>query len=153
MVGQITACDRHPGADKLYVSQIDVGGSTLQVCSGLVDYVLEEKMRNLRVVVVSNLKPSKMRGVKSEAMVLAAEKDLSTVRLVTPPENTPLGSNLHFQGFEKIEKPPRLKPLVWAELAASLRTDSEGRVAFGESLLVDEGGQAVVSLLVESSVR
>lgn len=57
----------------LYVEQIDVGeAEPRQVVSGLVKFVPEAEMRGQRVVVVANMKPANMRGVKSHAMVLCA---------------------------------------------------------------------------------
>lgn len=44
-------------------------GVTLQVVSGLVKFVPAEEMQNRRVVVVTNLKPAKMRDVMSYGMV------------------------------------------------------------------------------------
>jgi len=45
---------------------------TLQVVSGLVKHIALEDMQGRRVVIVANLKAGNMRGVRSEAMVLAA---------------------------------------------------------------------------------
>jgi tRNA-binding EMAP/Myf-like protein len=42
------------------------------VVSGLAKYIPLEAMQGRRVVLVANLKPANMRGVKSQAMVLAA---------------------------------------------------------------------------------
>ncbi len=47
-------------------------GNWLQVVSGLAKYIPLETMQGRRVVLVANLKPANMRGVKSQAMVLAA---------------------------------------------------------------------------------
>ena len=44
----------------------------LQVVSGLVKYIPEHEMQQRLCVLVCNLKPANMRGVKSHAMVLAA---------------------------------------------------------------------------------
>ena len=66
----------------LYVEQIDVGeAEPRQVVSGLVKFMTEAQMRGQRVVVVANMKPANMRGVKSHAMVLCATSaDGSKVR-------------------------------------------------------------------------
>lgn len=109
------------------------------------DHVPIERMSDARVVVVTNLKPSKMRGVKSEAMVLAAEKD-NSVTLVTPHEETSIGSKLHFEGFDTIEKAPRLKSQLWHELQSKLRTSENGTVVFDNHALVDEQGNAATSV-------
>ena len=72
-VGVIVAVKRHPGADTLYVEDIDLGeGKPRQVVSGLVGKVALEELVGTKLVCVCNLKPANMRGVRSEAMVLAA---------------------------------------------------------------------------------
>ena len=56
------------------MSTIDMGDAEGPriVCSGLVKYIPIEEMQKRYVVVVANLKPVTMRGVKSCAMVLCA---------------------------------------------------------------------------------
>ena len=46
--------------------------ASLQVVSGLVKFIPEGEMQGRRVAVLCNLKPANMRGVQSQAMVLAA---------------------------------------------------------------------------------
>ena len=72
-VGVIKKAWRHPEADSLYVEEVEVGEEApRQVVSGLVKYIPEAEMQMRRCVLVCNLKPANMRGVKSHAMVLAA---------------------------------------------------------------------------------
>ena len=55
----------------------------MQVVSGLVKYIPEEQMQMRRCVLVCNLKPANMRGVKSHAVVLAAtSSDGLKVRII-----------------------------------------------------------------------
>ncbi len=55
------------------MEEVDVGEAEPRtVVSGLVKYIPEPEMQQRRVVLVCNLKPASMRGVKSQAMVLAA---------------------------------------------------------------------------------
>jgi len=65
---------QHPDADSLYVETIDFGEESgpRTVVSGLAGLVPLETMQNKMVVCVCNLKPQKMRGVESQAMVLCA---------------------------------------------------------------------------------
>ncbi|KAF3677233.1 putative methionine--tRNA ligase, partial [Capsicum annuum] len=86
-VGLITKAQKHPDADSLYVEEIDVGESQPRtVVSGLVKYIPLEEMQNRKVCVLCNLKPASMRGIKSQAMVLAASNsDHTKVELVEPP--------------------------------------------------------------------
>jgi methionyl-tRNA synthetase len=92
-VGIIRKAEKHPDADSLYVSHIDVGEEKERiVCSGLVKYIPLDEMQNRAVVCVCNLKEVKMRGIMSQAMVLAAsepvegEAEKEKVELVIPPE-------------------------------------------------------------------
>ena len=91
-VGLIRKVEKHPDADSLYVSHIDVGEDKERiVCSGLVKYIPLEEMQNRYVVCVCNLKEAKMRGITSQAMVLAASErvegdaEKEKVELVIPP--------------------------------------------------------------------
>ena len=60
------------GADKLLVSQIKIGDEVRQIVSGIAKYYKPEELVGKKVVVVTNLKPVKLRGVLSQGMILAA---------------------------------------------------------------------------------
>jgi len=74
-VGQIKECKPHPKADRLLVSQIDLGNETRQIVSGIAEHYTPEQLVGKKIVVVTNLKPVKLRGELSEGMVLAASAD------------------------------------------------------------------------------
>jgi len=61
-VGVITKVWVHPEADKLYCEEIDVGeeGGPRQIASGLRAHYSEEEMLGKRVLVVANLKVSRL---------------------------------------------------------------------------------------------
>ena len=61
------------GADKLLVSQIKIGDQVRQIVSGIAKYYKPEELIGKKVVVVTNLKPVKLRGVLSQGMILAAQ--------------------------------------------------------------------------------
>ena len=71
VVGTVEKCEKHPDADKLLVSQINIGKETRQIVSGIADFYTPEEMVGKKVIVVSNLKPAKLRGVESQGMILA----------------------------------------------------------------------------------
>ena len=72
-VGVIKKAWQHKEADSLYVEEVEVGeDAPRQVVSGLVKFIPEAQMQMRRCVLVCNLKPANMRGVKSHAMVLCA---------------------------------------------------------------------------------
>ena len=75
-VGQVLSCEKHPKADKLLVSQIDVGEENpRQIVSGIAGSYTPEQMVGKKVVVVTNLAPAKLRGVESQGMILAGSED------------------------------------------------------------------------------
>ncbi|MGN1345052.1 MAG: methionine--tRNA ligase [Traorella sp.] len=73
-VGEVLSCEKHPKADKLLVSQIDCGeGDVRQIVSGIATHYTPEEMKGKKVIVVTNLKTAKLRGVESQGMILAGE--------------------------------------------------------------------------------
>ncbi len=74
-VAEIMEVKDHPQADKLLILQLKVGDETRQVVSGIKEYYTPEELVGKKVVVVTNLKPIKLRGEESNGMILAAEKD------------------------------------------------------------------------------
>lgn len=99
-IGKIIKCEKHPEADALYVEQIDLGEDKPRtVCSGLVKYIPLEEMQNRLVVLICNLKPAKLRGVLSEAMVVCASTP-EKVELLIPPEGAQIGDRVTCSAYE-----------------------------------------------------
>jgi methionyl-tRNA synthetase len=73
-VARITRVEKHPQADKLYVETVDLGGETRQIVSGLVPYYGAEELQGRNVLLVTNLKSVRLRGVESQGMLLAAQE-------------------------------------------------------------------------------
>lgn len=92
VVGTVEKCEKHPDADKLLVSQISIGKETRQIVSGIADFYTPEDMIGKKVIVVSNLKPAKLRGVESQGMILAGSKK-KMLELVSV-ENLPNGTKI-----------------------------------------------------------
>ncbi|MBQ8292430.1 MAG: methionine--tRNA ligase [Bacilli bacterium] len=82
-IGEIKECKKHPNAEKLLVSQIQIGNETRQIVSGIAKYYDPTELVGKKVVVVTNLKPVKIRGVESFGMVLCAsdENDLELLEV------------------------------------------------------------------------
>ncbi len=92
-VGEIVAAEVVEGSDKLFVLQIDVGGRQVQTVAGLKAHYSEDELRGKKVIVVANLDPAKIRGIDSQAMLLAA-LDGSTVSLLTVDKDVGVGSKV-----------------------------------------------------------
>ncbi|XP_040568421.1 aminoacyl tRNA synthase complex-interacting multifunctional protein 1 [Lepeophtheirus salmonis] len=126
-VGHIISAKKHADADSLYVESIDVGEEKPRtVISGLVKFIPEAEMQDRMVVVLCNLKPSKMRGIMSEAMVMCASTP-DKVELLCPPEGTKPGDLVHVEGYERnpdTQLNPKKK--IFELCAPDLKTNSEG---------------------------
>ena len=82
-VGLVLESKPVEGADKLLVSQVKIGNEVRQIVSGIAKYYKPEEMVGKKVIVVTNLKPVKLRGVLSQGMILAAV-DGDTLSVVSP---------------------------------------------------------------------
>ena len=132
VVGEVKSVKRHPDADSLYVEEIDLGGDApRQVVSGLVKHLTEEEFFGKRVVCVANMKPSKMRGVESTAMVLCGTNAEGKTELVTPPEATAVGARITVEGFSG-EADSQLNPRkkVFETVSADFTVTPEGVAAY-----------------------
>jgi aminoacyl tRNA synthase complex-interacting multifunctional protein 1 len=152
-VGHVLKAIKHPEADSLFVSTIAMGdkegtddtdvyeGQVVRtVCSGLNGLVPLEEMQGRYVVVVCNLKPVKMRGIKSCAMVLAASPRLKEgeedhhagpVELVTPPEGSKAGERVFFEGWKgESEGVLNPKKKVWETIQPGFTTTADLAVGF-----------------------
>lgn len=72
-VGQILQCEPVKKSDKLLCLQIDLGTEKRQIVSGIAQWYEPQALISRKVIVVSNLKPAKLRGVESQGMILAAD--------------------------------------------------------------------------------
>jgi len=103
-VAKIIAIEKHPEAEKLYIETIDCGEEEPRtIVSGLVPYYTEEELLNKNIVLVYNLKPAKLRGVKSNGMLLAADDDKGTVDVIFVPDAQP-GDRVILDGAEVPEE-------------------------------------------------
>lgn len=74
-VGLIKSAEDHPKADKLLVFKVQVGNELRTIVSGIKEWYKKEDLIGEKVVVLTNLPPKKLRGIESQGMILAAEKD------------------------------------------------------------------------------
>lgn len=80
-VGEVIECEKAEGTDKLLKSRIKIGGEVRQIVSGIAKFYSPEEMIGKKVIVVTNLKPAKLRGILSEGMILAAEDSEGNISL------------------------------------------------------------------------
>lgn len=139
-VGRIVEVSRHPDADSLYVETIDCGEPNPRtVISGLVKYVPIEQMQNRMVVALCNLKPAKMRGILSEAMVMCASTS-DKVEILAPPEGSVPGDLVHVEGFPRVpDAVMNPKKKIFETVAPDLKTNGELVACYKEGTFVVPG--------------
>jgi methionyl-tRNA synthetase len=100
-VAEIKAVERHPNADKLYVISLDIAGEPRTIVSGLVGFYTEEQLIGKHIIVAFNLKASKLRGIESKGMLLAASCETPDGREicdVLDAGTTPSGTRVTIEG-------------------------------------------------------
>jgi len=149
-VGTIVDVKQHPDADALYVEQIDLGeaGGPRTIVSGLVKFVPLDKMQGRRVLVLCNLKPSKLRGVESHGMVLCASSaDRSAVEPVAVPEGVPNGERVTLaQAVEVSTDVLNAKKKEYDKYAPLLTTDASGVAHWDKSPFMTTKGPCTSTL-------
>ncbi len=123
-VAHIAEVVPHPNADKLYVLQLDVGtDEKRQLVAGMRPYYTPEQLKGKHIVFISNLKPANIRGMESNGMMLAAEKD-GIVKVLEAPEAhagdqvfvegiTPKTEQITIEDFQKINLTTKNKNAVY----------------------------------------
>lgn len=92
-VAKIQEVTEHPNADRLYVLKIDLGDSQRQVVAGIRNSYKPEELVGKQVAVITNLEPALIRGIESQAMILAAS-DENGVVVLTPQREVKVGSTV-----------------------------------------------------------
>lgn len=71
-VAEVVACEKMEKADKLLILKVRLGDEERTVVSGIAQHYAPDDLIGKKVVLVANLKPTKLRGVMSQGMILAA---------------------------------------------------------------------------------
>ncbi len=83
-VGKVLTAEKVEKADKLLKMTVKVGQKDRTIVSGIAQWYKPEDMVGKEVVVVSNLKPAKLRGIVSEGMILCADDGKGNLCVVSP---------------------------------------------------------------------
>lgn len=139
-VGKIVEVSRHPDADSLYLEKIDCGEAAPRtVISGLVKFIPIEEMKDRYCVVLCNLKPAKMRGILSEAMVMCASSP-EKVEILAPPEGSVPGDLVHVEGYPRVpDAVMNPKKKIFETVAPDLHTNGELLACYKDKTFVVSG--------------
>ncbi|CRL07433.1 CLUMA_CG020402, isoform A [Clunio marinus] len=155
-IGNITNASKHPDADALCILEVNVGEEkNRSIVSNLSTYYKFEELTGMNVVVLTNMKSSKLRGVESEGLVLCAYNDKSFDPL-QPPVGSTIGDSIFIEGFNNSSSEvPQLNPKkkVWDKIQSELKTNSDGEVVWKEFCMLNNDGKRIKSKLINCNVK
>lgn len=156
-VGKILSIEAHPDAETLFVEKIDLGESTgpRTIVSGLRKFYKPEDLNGRMVVVLTNLKPAKVRGIESAGMVLAASNaDHTQVEVLDPPAGVAPGDRITFEG-ETAPPEAQLNPKkgVFERVAAELKTNDQCVATYKGSAFTTPKGIVKVATLKGAGIK
>jgi methionyl-tRNA synthetase len=138
-VAKIKSIEEHPKADKLYILQIDVGElGERQIVAGIRPHYKKEELDGRNIIIVANLKPTKLRGELSKGMLLAAD-DGENVRLLEVQKSKP-GDKVTVEGI--ISEPK--KQIEYEEFMKVEMNTKKGKVLHKGKVLKTETEEAAV---------
>ncbi len=93
-VGKILKVEEIEGADKLLKLEVDTGEKRTLV-AGIKQHYNKEQLKGKKCIVLCNLEPKTMKGIKSEGMILAAgSRETNTCVLIVPEADVKPGTKI-----------------------------------------------------------
>lgn len=90
-VARVIAAKKVEKADKLLELRVDLGQEQRTIVAGVAQHYQPEDLLGKKIVILANLEPTKIRGIVSEGMLLAASDDQALEVLVLDKEVSPGG--------------------------------------------------------------
>ncbi len=92
-VAKIIKAERIENSDKLLKLEIDLGNEKRTIVAGIGKKYSPEELMGQLIIVVANLEPKEIKGIKSEGMLLAADSENGPV-LIVPLEQVYVGTKV-----------------------------------------------------------
>ena len=93
-VGEVVKAERVEGTKALLALRVNLGEEERTLVAGLANYYTPEELMGKKIVVLTNLKPANIRGIKSEGMLLAADDGKGAVSILTVDRDIAPGSKV-----------------------------------------------------------
>eukprot|EP01059_Diplonema_ambulator_P021266 TRINITY_DN35335_c0_g1_i1.p2 TRINITY_DN35335_c0_g1~~TRINITY_DN35335_c0_g1_i1.p2 ORF type:complete len:442 (+),score=207.57 TRINITY_DN35335_c0_g1_i1:45-1328(+) len=153
-VGIVKEVRKHPDADSLYVEKIDVGeAEPREICSGLVAHLQPSDIDGKAVVVMCNLKPTKMRGITSSGMVMCSTSSDGKVALTVPPEGAAAGDKIILESLDQGGDKAQIPPKKLEGLLEGLHANDKGEVFWNDAAFTVKGKGAWKSVHNNAKVK
>lgn len=157
-VGYVQEVSNHPISEKLFLCRVEVAkGETRQVVAGLRKFLPASELQGRKVGVVVNLKPAKLAGQLSEAMILAGEATEPNgqliVKVLEPSPNASVGERIFTEAQEATSNPVKqLSSKVWEKIVSLLKVEA-GIAKFDSKPLVTSSGSVKVPEIPHGSIH
>ena len=92
-IGKITSAEKIPGMKRILQVQVDIGEKTATAIAGGAEFYEPASFIGQRVVVLTNMEPKTIAGIKSEVMLLAADFEGKPIWL-TVEQDVPAGTKV-----------------------------------------------------------
>lgn len=157
-VGCVHEVSDHPISEKLFICRVEVAkGEIRQVVAGLRKFLPASELQGKKVCVVVNLKPAKLAGQLSEAMILAGEaaepNGQLIVKVLEPPPDASVGEHIFIEAQEETSNPVKqLSSKVWEKIILLLKVEA-GIAKFDSKPLVTSTGSVKVPEISYGSIH
>lgn len=92
-IGKVLSAEKVEKTDKLIKLEVEVAGVVRTVVAGIAKHYAPEDLVNKNLVLVANLKPTKLRGITSQGMILAASQG-EVLEVLTVNKDLPGGAQV-----------------------------------------------------------
>ena len=155
-VGTIQDVKLHPNADSLYIETVDVGENRPRtVISSLVNVIPIEELQGIKAIFLCNLKPQKMRGISSEAMILCAETpDKLKCEIIEPPKNAKPGDSVIVEGYDGggSGNSSIIKTKIFQSIAKDLQINDKGEATYQSANWLVNGQKCTTKSLINTPI-
>ncbi|MDR3668603.1 MAG: methionine--tRNA ligase [Ignavibacteriaceae bacterium] len=93
-VAEIIEAERIPKSDKLLKLKVKVGEEERQIIAGIAKHYSPEDINGKKVIIVANLKPTKLMGLESQGMVLAVENEEGKLQVLSVDQSIRSGTRV-----------------------------------------------------------
>ncbi|MFW5985856.1 MAG: methionine--tRNA ligase, partial [Halanaerobiales bacterium] len=93
-VAEIVAAERIEDSNKLVKLKVDLGSEKRQLVAGIARHYEAEELVGKKIVIVANLEPAEIFGVKSNGMLLAASTEEGELSLITVEDDIEKGAKV-----------------------------------------------------------
>ncbi|MDY6862017.1 MAG: methionine--tRNA ligase [Thermodesulfobacteriota bacterium] len=146
-VAEIIEARPHINADKLIVLKVNAGeGGVRQIVAGIRGYYSVKELEKKKIIILANLKSTKIRGVKSEGMLLAVNNQEDLGILST---KAVIGSRIEVAGI-KYDGTSRIHAQQFQKINILAK---EGKVYYKDKSLLADNEDIFVEKNIEGIVK